>query len=142
MKKIILGSLIGALTLLLVNSPLEVKAMDSGIMSEGSYRGGYDMGPGMMQYGGYQAHGMGPGMMGPSEENGFQRSQNRGLTDRYSAERLFEDYLNSRHNPNLKLGKIKDEGSDFEADLLTRDNSSLVNKLIVDKNTGRIRTAF
>jgi len=43
--------------------------------------------------------------------------------------------------PNFKLGEIKDEGSIFEAHLLTKDNS-LVDKLIGDKNTGRIRSAY
>jgi hypothetical protein len=39
------------------------------------------------------------------------------------------------------LGEIKDEGSFFGAELLTKDNS-LVDKLIVDKNTGRMRSAY
>lgn len=140
MKKIILCGLVGALAILLVNSPIDAQAMDDGMMGSGGYRG-YDMGPGMMRYGGYQDHGMGSSMMGPSEDNGSQRVQNRTLADKNAAEKIFEDYLNSRHNPNLKLGKIKDEGSVFEADLVTRDNS-LVRKLIVDKNTGRMRSVY
>jgi len=140
MKKIILCGLVGALAILLVNSPIDAQAMDDGMMSSGGYRG-YDMGPGMMRYGGYQDHGMGSSMMGPSEDNGSQRVQNRTSADKNAAEKIFEDYLNSRHNPNLKLGKIKDEGSVFEADLVTRDNS-LVRKLIVDKNTGRMRSVY
>jgi hypothetical protein len=110
------------------------------MMSGGGYRG-YDMGPGMMRYGGYQAHGMGSSMMGPSGENGLQRNQNRAYIDQNGAERIFEDYLKSEHNPNLKLGKIKDEGSFFEADVVTRDNS-LVDKLIVDKDTGHLRSIY
>jgi hypothetical protein len=66
---------------------------------------------------------------------------NINLLNKKDAERIFEDNLNSRHNPNLKLGAIKDQGSSFEADLLTKDNS-LVDKLIVDKNTGRMRSAY
>jgi hypothetical protein len=140
MKKLILCGLVGALAILLANSPIDAQAMDSGMINGGGYRG-YDMGPGMMRYGGYQAHGMGSSMMSPSVENGPQRGQNRAYTDKSGAERIFEDYLNSRHNPNLKLGKIKDEGSFFESDLLTQNNF-LVDKLIVDKNTGRMRTAY
>ena len=140
MKKIILCSLVGALAMLLANSPIDAQAMDSGMMSGGGYRG-YDMGPGMMRYGGYPAHGMGSSMMGPSGENGLQRNQNRPYIDKNGAERIFEDYLKSEHNPNLKLGKIKDEGSFFAADIVNRDNS-LVGKLIVDKDTGRIRSAY
>ncbi|MGD9132493.1 MAG: hypothetical protein PVF78_02525 [Desulfobacterales bacterium] len=140
MKKLILCGLVGALAMLLANIPIDAQAMDSGMMSGGGYSG-YDMGSGMMRYGGYQAHGMGSSMMGPSGENGLQRNQNRAYIDQNGAERIFEDYLKSEHNPNLKLGKIKDEGSFFEADLVTRDNS-LVDKLIVDKDTGHLRSIY
>jgi hypothetical protein len=140
MKKLILCSLVGALAMLLTNSPIDTQAMDSGMMGGGGYRG-YDMGPGMMHYGGSRDYGMSLGMMGPSDENGPHYRQNQTDLDRKGAERIFEDYLNSRHNPNFKLGKIKDEGSFFEADLLTQNNF-LVDKLIVDKNTGRMRSAY
>ena len=139
MKKIILCSLISALAMLLANSPIDAQAMDSGMMS-GGYRG-FDMGPGMMHDGGYRDYDRGPGMMGQSYENEPYYRQNPKYLDRKSAERIFEDYFNSLHNPNLKLGEIKDEGSFFEADLLTKDNS-LVDKLIVDRNTGRMRSAY
>jgi hypothetical protein len=140
MKKLILCGLVAALAMLLVNSPIDAQAMDSGMMNSGGYRG-YDMGPGMMRYGGYQAHGMDSSTMHPSEENSLQSGQNRAYTDKNTAERIFGDYLNSKHNPNLKLGKIKDEGSFFEVDLLTRDHS-LVGKLMVDKDTGHLRSIF
>lgn len=140
MKKIILYGLAGVLAMLLVQSPADLQAMDSGMMGSGGYRG-YDMGPGMMRYGGDQADGMGPGMMGQSYEKVPHYYQHQKKMDRNSAERIFEDYLKSRHNPNLKLGEIRDGRSSFEADLLTKDNS-LVDKLIVDKNTGRIHLAY
>ena len=140
MKKLILCGLVGALAILLANSPIDAQAMDSGMMGGGGYRG-YDMGPGMMHYGGSRYYGMGPGMMGQGYENEPYYYQNQKYLDRKNAERIFEDYLSSRHNPNLKLGEIKDEGSVFEADLLTKDNS-LVDKLIVDKDTGRMRSAY
>ena len=140
MKKLILCGLVGVLAMLLVNSPIDAQAMDSGMMSGGGYRG-FDMGPGMMHDGGHRDYDMGPGMMGQGYENEPYYHQNQKKLDSKGAERVFEDYLNSRNNPNLKLGKIKDEGSFFEADLLTKDNS-LVDKLIVDKNTGRMRSAY
>jgi hypothetical protein len=139
MKKLILCGLVGALALLLAQSPQAVQAMDSGMINNDGY-GGYDMGPGMMHYGGSRDYSMGPGMMGQGYENEPHYLQNQKYLDRKNAERIFEDYLNSRHNPYLKLGKIKNEGSFFEADLLTRDNF-LVDKLMVDKNTGRLRSA-
>jgi hypothetical protein len=140
MKKLILYGLASALALLLVQSPIDLQAMDSGMMDSGGYRG-YDMGPGMMHSGGSQDYGMGPGMMGQGYEEEPHYYQNHKELDKKDAERIFEDYLNSRHNPNLRLGDIKDEGTSFEAALLNKDNS-LVDKLIVDKNTGRMRSAY
>ena len=140
MKKLILCGLVGALALLLAQSPQPVQAMDSGMMDIGGY-GGYDMGPGMMHYGDSRCYGMGPGMMGQGYENEPYYPRNQKYLSRETAERILKDYLNSRHNPNLKLGEIKDEGSFFEADLLTGDNS-LVDRLIVNKDTGRLRSAY
>ncbi len=140
MKKLILSGLFGALAMLLLQGPLVARAMDAGIMDSGGYRG-YEMGPGMMRYGGYPDDGSGPGFLGQCYGNEGQYRQNQSYLDRKGAERVFEDYLNSRHNPNLKLGEVKDEGSVFEADLLTKDNS-LVDKLIVNKNTGQMRSAY
>ena len=139
MKMLILYGVAIVLAMLLANGPIDAVAMDSGMMSGGGYRG-YEMGPGMMRYGGYQAHAMGPSMMGPGEENSLQHNQNRAI-NRNGAERIFEDYLKSEHNPDLKLGKIKDEGSFFEADLVTRNNF-LVDELIVDKDTGHLRSIY
>jgi len=140
MKKLILYGLAGALVLLLAQSPLNVQAMDSGMMDSGGYRS-YDMGPGMMHYGGEHDHGLSPGMMGQGYENEPHYPRDQKYLDRKGAERELEDYLNARHNPNLKLGKINDKGSFFEADLLTKNNS-LVDKLIVAKDTGRISSAY
>ena len=140
MKKLILYGLVGALAILLANYPTDAQAMDSGMTDGGGYCG-YDLGPGMMYYGGSRDYGRGPGMMGQGYENEPHYPQNQKYWGIQTAERILKDYLNSRHNPNLKLGEIKDEGTFFEAELLTRDNS-LVDKLIVDKNTGRMRSAY
>jgi hypothetical protein len=140
MKKLLLCSLAGALAILLANIPIDAQAMDGGMMGDGGYRG-YDRGPGMMHSGGSRNYSMGPGMMSQGYENELHYRQNQKNLDRKGAERVFEDYLSSRHNPNLTLGEIKDEGSFFEADLLTQNNS-LVNRLMVDKDSGRIRSAY
>jgi hypothetical protein len=94
-----------------------------------------------MRYGDSRDYVVGPGMMGQSYENEPHYYQYQKNVDRNSAERIFKNYLNSRHNPNLKVGEIRNGRSSFEADLLTKDNS-LVDTLIVDKNTGRIRSAY
>ncbi len=49
--------------------------------------------------------------------------------------------LKSTGNPNLKLGDIKDEGQNFEADVVTKDNS-LADKILIDKNTGWMLLAY
>jgi hypothetical protein len=140
MKRIILCGLAGVLAMLLAQGPQIARAADEGMVDSGGYHG-YGMGPGMMHEGGSPDYGMGPGMMGRSYEEEPHYPRNQTAVNRDDAARIFENYLDSMHNPNLKLGKIKDEGSDFEADMLTKDNS-LVNKLIVDKDTGRIRSAY
>ena len=139
MKRLILYGIVGALAVLLANVPMGALAVAK-MMPGGGYRG-YDMGTGMMQYGGPRAYSMSPAMMDQANQNEPHHRQNQKYLNRKSAEKIFEDYLISKDNPNLKLGKIKDEGSFFEADLLTNDNS-LVDKLMVNKDTGRMRIAY
>jgi hypothetical protein len=98
---------------------------------------GYGMGPGMMGY-----YGMGPGMMGPSYGYNQQYQQpQRPITEK-DAKGIVENYLNSTRNPNLKLGKIKDEGSAYEADIVTKSNGALVDKVLVSKDTGWLRSIY
>ena len=114
--------------------------MDDGRRDSDRHRG-YDMGdmgPGMMHDGGLRDYGMGPDMMGRGYENEWNFHRHQSIENRKEAARIFQDYINSRHNPDLKLGKIKDEGSEFEADLMNRDHF-LVGKLFVDKDTGRLQ---
>jgi hypothetical protein len=56
MKKLVPYGLAGILAMLLVWGPLDLQAMDSGMMGGGGYRG-YDMGPKMMHYGDYPGYG-------------------------------------------------------------------------------------
>jgi len=102
----------------------------------GSYQGGYGMGPGMMGYG------RGYGMMGPGYGYNQQYQQPQRTITEKDAKGIVENYLNSTRNPNLKLGKIKDEGSAFEADIVTKSNGSLVDKILVNKNTGWLRSVY
>ncbi len=104
--------------------------------------GGGMMGPGMMG-GGMMGRGMGPGMMGPGygPQYGPQYQQPQEPIEEKDARGILENYLNSMRNPNLKLGKIKDVGNTFEAEILTKDNS-LVDIILVDKRTGWMRSAY
>jgi hypothetical protein len=106
---------------------------------------GYGMGPGMMGQGGYYpyggqhmgpGYGMGPGMMGPGYGYGPQYRQLQKSLDEKGAKEISENYLQSVQNPNLKLGKIKDTGSVFEVEIVTKKSGDLVSKIAIDKNTG------
>ena len=111
---------------------------------------GYGMGPGMMHGG----QGMGPGGMyhgwgmgqqygqpyGPGYQ-GQQHPQTQTPMEEKDARQMLENHLVSTRNPNLKLGKIEDKGDTFEAEIKTKDGS-LVDKIIVDKRTGWMRSAY
>ena len=112
-------------------------------MGPGMMGPGYGMGPGMMGPGygmGYQTMhpgwGMGPGMMGPGYGYSPQYGQSQKPLDEKGAQEISENYLQSVRNPNLKLGKIKDTGSVFEVEIVTKKSGDLVNKIAIDKNTG------
>jgi len=98
----------------------------------GGPQGWYECGPGMMM-GGSQGW-CGPGMM-------WQYQQPQKALEEKDTKVILENYLQSTRNPNLKLGKIKDIGSAYEAEIVTKENS-LVNKITVDKNTGWMRSAY
>ena len=100
---------------------------------------GYPMGPGMMGPG-YGYH-MGPGMMGPGYGYGPQYQQPQKPMTKKDAEMLVQDFLKSTGNPNLKLGNIKDEGSAYEVEIVTKGNS-LVDRILVDKRTGWMRSFY
>ena len=91
---------------------------------------------------------MGPGYgygprygYGPQYGYGGQYQQPQKPLDQDQAKQEVEDYLKSTRNPNLKMGKIEDKGNDYEVDIETKDGS-LVNKVLVDKATGRMRSAY
>jgi len=98
--------------------------------------GGQGMGPGSGQ-------GIGPGMTGPGYERRYvpQFQQPQKPLGKSDARGMMENYLKATKNPNLHLGKIVDKGDAFEASVLTRDNS-LADKIVMDKNTGAIRSAY
>ena len=116
--------------------------MGPGMMGRG-YGPGYGMGPGMMGRG----HGMGPGMMGRGYGPGYGRQygpQSQAPSepvDKEEAQKEVENYLKSTRNPNLKVGAVEDKGDEFEVTVETKDGA-LVDKLMVDKETGWMRPAY
>jgi hypothetical protein len=111
--------------------------------NSGYRNGGYGMGPGMM--GG--SYGMGQGMMGPgygygpNQQYRYDQQQVQNPIDKDQAKSMVKNYLSGTGNPNLRLGDIKDEGQNFEADIVTKGNS-LVDKILVDKDTGAMQSAY
>jgi rubrerythrin len=127
--------------------------MGPGMMQGGGY--GYGMGPGMMGGRGY-GYGMGGGMMGGGgygygPGGGMMGGRGPGYAQQYAApgkplemkdaKAMMDDYIKSTRNPNLKVGKIKDTGNAFEAEVLTRNNA-LVDRVLIDKKTGWMRSAY
>jgi hypothetical protein len=109
------------------------------------------MGPGMMGPG-MMGRDMGPGMMdremmGPGYERqygpqyGPRRQQSEKPLEEQDARAILQNYLQSMRNPNLKLGEIKDIGFAFEAEILTKDDS-LVDEILVDRNTGSMHSVY
>jgi hypothetical protein len=112
--------------------------------------GGHMMGPGYgghMMGPGYYGHMGGPGyggyMMGPGYGDycgggGPVTSEQKPITEK-ETESILRDYIG--RNPNLKVGEIKDKGTYFEGEIVTKDNS-LVTRLTIDKNTGWVQPLF
>ncbi len=138
MKKTILilvMAWIAGLSFYTIEAPAQMESgsgMGSGMMDGGM------MGPGMMGQGM-----MGGGMMGGGyrPQYGPQYQQPPKPLDEKEATTLLENYLQSTRNPNLKLGKIEDKGNAFEAEIQTKDGS-LVNKILVDKNSRWMRSVY
>jgi hypothetical protein len=156
MKMTILLALTMGLAVGVTLYPLEGNAMmggrgggmGSGMMGgfgSGMTGGGYSgMSPGGSQgMGPGSGQGMGPGTNFPGDvrQYGPQIQQSQKPLDKNEARGVAENYLKSTNNPNLHLGKIEDKGNAFEANVLTKDNS-LVDKILIDKYTGSMRSAY
>ena len=88
--------------------------------------------------------GSGQGMMGGQGKMGSGQGQQQQLQkplEEKDARAILENYIANMKNSNLQLGKIKDAGTTFEAEILTKDNS-LVDRIMVDKKTGWMRSAY
>ena len=148
MKKTLFIAPLSILVVLLALGSVYAQSSNQGYNTppQSGQGGGYGMGPGMMGGRG-NGYGMGPGMMGsgqgygPSQQNPYTQQQPQKPIDKDQAKSMVENYLKSTGNPNLKLGDIKDDGQNFEADVVTKDNS-LADKILVDKNTGWMRPAY
>jgi len=62
-----------------------------------------------------------------------------GAMTRFEAQLALRNYVT--RNPELQLGTIRDKGGTFEADVIGKE-SSLVGRVVVEKDTGRIRSIY
>ena len=105
------------------------------------YSGGHMMdyrsgnGQNMMGYGGnYRGHMMDYRENQPCWDDTRARVQ-ADITEDYAKE-LVEDSFT--RNPNLKVGKVKQTEDGFEVQVVTKKGNALVDRLLVEKDTGRI----
>jgi hypothetical protein len=115
------------------NCPYDGRSMGTG-RGYGMMGRGYGMGPG---------YGRGQGSMGRAPEQGETGPTSGRLETPLKedgARTAVENYLQSTRNPNLKLGKITEQGDAFEAEIVTKDGS-LVDKLLIEKSTGWMHPA-
>jgi len=109
-------------------------------------QGNAQMGPGMMGYGmmGQGGYGMMGQGMGPraGQPYGPRYQGNQKKLAEKDAKEILENYLKATRNPNLKLGKIEDKGNAFEGTVVTKREGALVDKIAIDKNTGRMRSVY
>jgi hypothetical protein len=98
---------------------------------------GYGMGRGHMMGRGYQGYGPQYGSpYGPPQYQGPREP----LKEK-DVKAMLEQYVQSTRNPNLKVGKITEKDAYFEGEILTKNNA-LVDKILVDKNTGWMRSIY
>lgn len=71
-----------------------------------------------------------------------RQSQSTGKSiDAKEAKAMMNDYLKSSRDPNLKLREIKDTGKAFETEIRAQNNA-LVDRILIDKATVCIRSAY
>lgn len=117
--------------------------MMGGMMGWDSWRGGSQQSPGSSGYRNWQnMHEECEEMM---DRYGYprERQQQTGKTlTQEDAVSIVQDYLTGTGNPNLEIGKVeKKEDGNYLVEILTKDGS-LVNKILVDRKTGRFTSIY
>jgi hypothetical protein len=84
-------------------------------------------------------HPMGPEFTGPGYGSAAKvTSPDKPLTEN-EAKTMFENYIKSTGNPDLRLGRIEDIGVSFKGEILNKDNS-VVDEILLNKKTGTMRS--
>jgi hypothetical protein len=85
-------------------------------------------------------HPMGPEFTGPGYGSIAKATGPEKLLTEDEAETMFENYIKSTGNPDLRLGRIEDVGVSFKAEILNKDNSA-ADEILLNKKTGTMRSA-
>jgi hypothetical protein len=85
-------------------------------------------------------HPMGPEFTGPGYGATAKVTGPERLLTETEARTMFENYIKSTGNPDLRLGRIEDIGVSFKGEILNKDNS-VVDEILLNKKTGTMRSA-
>jgi hypothetical protein len=110
--------------------------MGQGMMGPGMMGPGM-MGPGMMGPGMMGPGMMGPGMMGPGMMGPSFGAMRQGDFSAEDVRRIVDGWLAWHGNARLKVGEVRQEGVDsLIADITTKAEGALVDRLKIDRRTG------
>jgi hypothetical protein len=85
-------------------------------------------------------HPMGPEFSGPGYGSVSKATGPAKALTENEAKTMFENYIKSTGNPDLRLGRIEDIGVSFKGEILNKDNS-VVDEVLLNKKTGTMRSA-
>ena len=143
--------LVTVLSLAIVTAGYGLVQAHGGQSRNGSGGGWFGMGAGHMGGSGWGHMGSGSHMTGPGWDHmgsgnalGFDgvvyghdhRGRGERLVTSEEAREIAEHSLG--RNPYLRVGTITEEGDRFEVEIVTSKSDELVNRLLVEKETGRV----
>lgn len=111
-------------------------------MGPGMMQGRQAPGPGMMHQG-WQGRGPGQHMRGGNwgrgQQGPYTEQQQMGPMSQDAVRQLAEKYVAG--NPNLQIGELSEQDDTYVATVVTKDGS-LVEKLLIDKNSGWMKKEY
>jgi hypothetical protein len=85
-------------------------------------------------------HPMGPEFTGPGYGSVAKATGPERLLTENEARTMFENYIKSTGNPDLRLGRIEDIGVSFKGEILNKGDS-VVDEILLNKKTGGMRSS-
>ena len=143
--------LVAVLSLVVVTAGYGLVQAHGGQSRSGSGGGWFGMGSGHMGGSGWGHMGSGDHMMGSGWNHmggGYERGSDGSQYDRddrwrgdrhvtsEEAREIAEHNLGG--NPYIKVGKLTERSEGFEVEIVTRKGQELVNRLLVEKETGQV----